>query len=979
MPTGKKIFILVAGFISAIFASPVLAQDTASNPIADKVLSLVETVIGNDNFVENLAPDSNISLPFGIRKQIGAARYVVAIDSCKFKPAGAYFNAYAAIDFPGTTKKLAFAAVNIKFNPKGVVGGSQARLMLVSEHTIRISNLVSLKLKNDGSNWVEWDCNGYKAINLKGYFIFNRDKLVPDSTQTKDTAVTASFHIYTQDLHDFVTTVSITPFAIKGLKNWTFKVSNASVDMSELVNPVGMVFPAGYANPNMVTPQMWSGFYLQSVKVKLPSEISKEGKRTEVSASHLLIDNMGVTGLFQINNVLTLDEGSMSGWDYSIDELGAGFLCNKLNSGHLKGRVNIPVMDSAQSLAYTAGVFYNPTEREADYIFTVNPANNIKFNVFSAQVNLNNTSVLTVAKSNGLFKPSALLNGYISFNHKNFNSNGGQLLFQNLVIVTDKPYITKGFFTLHNIGGNQPKAVNYPVSISDISFGFNIGAPVMTFSVSINVMDEVSNGFSVGTALSIIGKIKEQPVSYKDEIKVSYTKTKWKFDRVAINGLSLGVKTNVFELSGAVLFIENDPVFGDGFYGKIQFAIPQVLPTPATISARFGALPTYRYFYVDAAIPTKIPLGSTPITLTKIMGGLYYHMAPVGASQVALINASINQLPNASTALTYIPDLGMHLGFKAGVGFCYTPSSRAANGDVMLELAFTQSGGLGLVKLLGNIYFQSEPHEKAKSPITGTVSILYDVQNKVFDADATAKVYAYGGNLKGDASAKVHIEPNTWYACIGRPTATNKIKAYNLAEANTYFMTGDNIEPALTPPYQVTDILGSSGLTGPRDQTQLAGGKGVCAGASLSASLNEEFGFDFFTVYGYYNFGLGFDMMMLDYGTNGHCSDNPSEQIGLNGCLANGSMYLYMQGAVGVKGSGRFPPKCDNCDKWWCLCASFNIKVFEAGVAALVSGKLPKPMFFSGQFGCYYDILGKAKGHFNFHYKYGTDCQPVKN
>ncbi|TAL59348.1 MAG: hypothetical protein EPN85_09530, partial [Bacteroidetes bacterium] len=963
-------------YILIVFPAAILcgrasfAQDTITNSAIDKVLSVVETVTGNGNFIDNLSPDSNIALPFGIRKQIGAVRYIVAIDSCKFKPAGAYFNAYAAIDFPGTTKKLAFEAANIKFNPKGVVGGNQARLLLVSEHTIRINNLVSLKLKKDGSNWIEWDCNGYKAINLTGYFVFNKAKLVPDSTQTKDTVVTASFHIYTTDLHDFVTQVSITPFAIRDLKNWTFKATDASVDMSELINPPGMIFPPGYSNPNMLTPQMWSGFYLKSIKIKLPSEISKVGKRTEITASNLLIDNMGVTGLFQINNFLTLDEGSMSGWDYSIDELGVGFLCNKLNSGHLKGKVNIPVMDSSQSLVYTADVYHNPTSKEADYHFVINPANNIKFNVFSAQVNLSNTSVITVEKSKGLFKPTAVLNGYMSFNHKNFNSNGGQLLFQDLTFVTHGPYyVTKGIFTLHNIG-NQTKTANYPASVNDISFGFNTGAPIMTFSVSINLSDNANSGLSVGTAVSLKGKIEAKPINYKDEIAVSYTKTKWKFDKIVINGFSLGVTTSVFTLTGNVLFLDNDPMYGDGFFGHILFSIDKVLPTPASVTARFGAVSTYRYYYVDAAIPTNIPLGSSPITLTKIMGGLYYHMKPLNASQTELINASKAQPVNPANALTYSPDINTHLGFKAGVSFKYTPNEKSANGDVMLEVAFTQSGGLSFVKLDGNIYFMSEPHEQNKSSVTGSVAIQYDVPKKAFDADAAIKVNAHGGKLTGNGFAKVHIDPAIWYVCIGKPSAQNTVNLLNLVNAQTYFMAGNSIEPALAPPPQVASILSQSALAANRNETQLQGGSGFCAGASLSASINEEFGFSFFTVYGNYNFGLGFDMMMIDYGPNGYCSGNSNEKIGLNGMLATGGMYLYMQGSVGVKGDIHFLPEC-NCKRRLCACSDFNFKVFELGVAAIVTGKLPKPLYFSGQFGCNYEILGLVKGNFNFDYDYG--------
>ena len=248
-----------------------------------------------------------------------------------------------------------------------------------------------------------------------------------------------------------------------------------------------------------------------------------------------------------------MGEGSMSGWDFSIDELGIGFVCNKLNSGYLKGKVNIPIMDSAQSLAYHANVCYNPSTKEADYNFTITPANKIKFNVFSAEVDLNNTSQITVVKSKGLFKPTAILNGFMSFNHAKFNSNGGQLQFQDLTIVTQSPYLTKGVFTLHTIG-NQTKAAKYPVSINDITLGITSGALVMGFGVTMNILDNHSTGFSAGTTITLKGKIDEKQVNYSGEIPVSYTKTKWKFDKVMVNGIAIDVHTSAFTLNGTVLF-----------------------------------------------------------------------------------------------------------------------------------------------------------------------------------------------------------------------------------------------------------------------------------------------------------------------------------------------------------------------------------------------------------------------------------------
>lgn len=966
-------YLLVSLFVGVLFRFAFSQTDSTTNPQINKVLSIVNSVEEADNFIDELSPDSTASLPFGIIKKIGEARYIVAIDSIKFRPNGAFFSAYAAIDFPGTQKKIAFEALNIKFNPKGVVGGNQARLMLVSEHTIKINNTVSLKILADGNNFVEWDCNGFKAISLKGNFVFSKGKLRPDSTQTPDTVVTAGFQIYTTDIHNFIAQVNITPFTVDGLKNWAFNVTSATVDMSELVNSPTMAFPNSYVNPNLVTPQMWTGFHLQSLKVKLPTEISKTGKRTEIVVTNLLIDNMGVSGLFQVNNVLSTGEGSMSGWGFSIDELGAGFVCNQLNSGHVKGKVNIPIMDSAQTLQFDANLWYNQQNKEVDYTFVISPANGLTFNVVSAKVDLLNTSNITISKQNGLFKPSAVLNGYISFNNSKFDSNGGQLIFQNLTIVTTSPYLTNGIFTLHNIG-SQTKAAKYPVSINEITFGLDNGAPVMGFSITLNVSDNPSSGFSMGTLLKLKGKVETYQQNYSGDAPVSITKTKYKFDKVTVDGISLGIHTSVFSLDGLIIFRNDDPVYGDGFFGQISFSIEKVLPEPASVTVCFGSKGTYRYFYYSATIPTQLPLGSIPITLTKLVGGVYYHMTPMGSSQQQLIDASKNMTASNNNALSYVPDQNMGIGFKGGVGFIYTPSEKTVNGDIMLEIAFTSSGGLSFVRLTGDVYCMATRDERPTAPVKGSIVIQYDAENKVFDANATIIINAYNA-VTGTGSTKFHIEPGSWHVSVGKPSTPNNINILNLVNATSYFMVGNQIEPALAPPPEVSNIISQSGLQANRNQSQLQSGAGFCAGAKIYSSMYKELNVSSFHAYGGFSFGVGFDMMMMNYGKDAYCSGN-GQKVGMNGWLASGSMYFYMQGSVGISGKLKWLPGCD-CNNTVCFCSDFDIPVFSGGVAAIVSGKIPKPLYLSGQFGCYYNILGKVSGSFNYDYTYGEDCNIV--
>lgn len=954
---------------------PIFSQiDSVSNPKVNRVLSIVQDVDDAGNFLDQLRPDSNIALPFGIIKKLGAARYIIAIDSMKFKSNGAFFNAYAAIDFPGTTKRLAFEATNIKFNPKGVVGSSQSRLMLVSEHIIKINSTVSLKLMPDGGNFVEWDCNGFKAISLKGSFIFSKYKFKADSTKTLDKEVTASFQIYTNDIHNFVTQVSITPFTVEGLKNWNFEVSDATVDMSELVNAPGMTFPSGYSNPNMINASMWTGFYLKALKIKLPPEISGAGKRSEIAANNLLIDNMGLTGLFQLNNVLKGEQASMNGWGFSLDELGVGFIANELSSGHLKGKIKIPAFDSTMAVGYEANVFYNPLERETDYGFAINPANGLKLNIFSAEVDLENTSKLMVVKSKGLLKPTAILNGYIGFNNTKFNSNGSQLKFQSLTMITEAPYIKSGIFTLHT-GSNQIRAAKYPICINDITFGLNTGSPVMGFNVTMNMFDQVNTGFSIGTQISLKGKIIEKQVTYGGENPVTVTKTNWQFEKVVFNDMMFDVRTSPFTLKGRIAFRDDDPTYGDAFFGALQFSIKRVLEDTVSVKVCFGSKESYRFYYLDAAVPANIPLG-TQITLTKLMGGMYYHMKPNNASQSQLIAASQNQSSNAISALTYIPDDKTNLGFKAGVGFKYTPSAKSANGDVMLEVAFLNTGGLDFVRMNGDVYVMADPAQRHKAPVKGTILVNYDCDNKVFDADLAVIINAYNA-VTGNGSAKIHIEPGIWYTSVGKPSSPLALNIVNYVTAQSYFMIGNKIEPAMSPPPEVSNIISQSGLQANRNEAQLASGSGFCGGARYGASLKKEFGFDFFKVYGGFAYGLGFDMMMMNYGSNATCSGT-SDPVGMNGWQAGGSMYLFMQGNVGIKGHVVVPKGCD-CEKKACFCSDFDITVFDAGVAALVNGKLPKPIYFSGQFACNYNIFGKVQGNFDFNYEFGKDCNPVSN
>jgi hypothetical protein len=157
------------------------------------ILSLHNKVETEDRLVGNMNPDSANNLPFGIVKEIGATRYIICVDSAQFLNNSAFMSAYMALEFPGSQQKICFSAQNIAFNPKGVMPGPNTKLVLVSEHRISLGPKVTMVLKPDGFNYVEWDCNGFSAVNLKGYFEFDPGMIYPDPDAFSPDSVAPAF------------------------------------------------------------------------------------------------------------------------------------------------------------------------------------------------------------------------------------------------------------------------------------------------------------------------------------------------------------------------------------------------------------------------------------------------------------------------------------------------------------------------------------------------------------------------------------------------------------------------------------------------------------------------------------------------------------------------------------------------------------------------------------------------------------------
>lgn len=932
--------------------------DSVADPLQSYILSLSNKVETEDRLVGNMNPDSAANLPFGIVKEIGATRYVICVDSAKYLPNAATMSAYMAMEFPGAQQKICFSAQNIAFNPRGVMPGPNTKLVLVSEHRISLGPKITMVLKPDGFNYVEWDCNGFSAVNLKGYFEFDPGMIYPDPDfPAADSVVRAMFQIHTNDIHNFVVQTSIAPFCVRGMEGMSFTVVDATADFSELSNAPAMIFPQGYSLSNyMGDPLMWTGFYMRNFTVKLPKELSRNGQRPTITAQNMIIDHSGVSGIFSATDLFTLSQGSMSGWGFSVTTIGMNIVSNHLNGATMAGYMRLPVSET-DSLAYGCVISQNTSTGSLDYVFAITPANEMKAQVLGGTLTLYNTSSVQVIKQNGKFRPTATLNGKYSLADN--NARVKNLQFQQMVLASDAPILRSATFALVPDDHDSSKVAGFHFTINSVQFGLLGNEPAIAFNVGVNFSD--GNALSIGASAGF--KVKTVTVTVANPAEgAGATKPKMQFDGVSVNSIVLNFQSGPFSLTGLIQFMENDPVYGKGFNGNINFTIDRVMTAPAQASVWFGRVNGMRYFYVDAAVPITIPVG-TNVAIYRFMGGIYYHMSRTG--NVPLENQLYS---NAfGTANQYAPDANVGLGIKAGVTIGSYPLEKPCNGDAALEVAFNGNGGMSFISFTGNVFFMTSINQRMNVnpnnvPMVASMIMQYDFQNDALHAALGANVHFPG--VTGSGQASLHFEPALWYVHVGRPQTRVNLTVINLLNMSAYFETGQLIDPMPSPPSQVTSVVSANGLYDQRDENALTAGGGLAFGAAFNTGMGGEFGLGDFEIYYSVTAGAGFDIMILNYGANAHCQ-NSSVVVGLNGWYSTGQIYAYLQGVVGISGE--------------VMNQSFNVTILSLSAAAILQARLPNPTWIGGSVGCDYDILGGVvSGHVDCAFSVGNQCTIIQ-
>ncbi|CAM1362377.1 conserved hypothetical protein [Tenacibaculum sediminilitoris] len=1028
-------------------------SDSKVDTLIARASSVFEAIDKTGSYVDVLGANDMISLPVGVKKRIGKNTAILGVSKAKFFPDYTEVTLFAKLTIGqlganGKQQELFFGADNIKISHKGGIYGD-TNISLFGDVAIPIQgNKALLELKGgfnmktgivENKTYVTIDCSGIKEIGVAADVLFSREllePLTPNHTVVKDEKirVKGSFTTVVSDWNDIIAEINLShPFQIKDEKSTTgrgkaglvFEVKNAVFDFSDIRNSENINFSSNYRDKYLIpeNEELWRGVYIKKIEVTLPKEFNKEEKSVSLEATELLIDGEGLTGDFSMKNVLSIDEGNAGGWQFSVQNFHASLEANKLIGGGFEGNIVLPVSKkvtkeevqklskeelSKKAVRYSAMVNVETEE----YSLTLEPLKQLEFNLFKAQATLKSNSEVVLKVVEGSFKPKAILYGNMNINASNTETEEGKkgivdfkgITFENLKLQTESPYFSVDYMGYEG----DVKFARFPVTISEVGVTANDEKISLNFALDVNLMGK---GFSGGTKLGIKGKFEKNNERHR-----------WKYDGIDIQRINVAADLGSVKFKGFVDIKNNDPVYGNGFYGELEADFNSI---NVKASAWFGRTDV-RYWYVDAyadlsAMATKPMIG--PVEINGFGGGAYYHMKKMSNPPKLVYQGELDKegnplpvkTPKPPSGMDYVPDAESGLGFRAMLGFALGNES-AFNGKIGFEMAFNTHGGLNRIFFFGEAHIMKGisvkfgdkfkekltklenkineladnelikdlketnlvEYSKASFPQDGLTfdagidahfSMEMDFVNHSFHSEMEVFVntpgnFFSGVGPKGRAGwAVFHTGPEGWYLHMGTPKDRIGLRVgiggFSV-KATTYLMIGDNIPGSPPPPQAVADILGVNlnSLDYMRDLNALGDGRGFAIGMDLSLDTGDM---NFLMFYARFRAGLGFDIMIKDYGETA-CKG--SGQIGIDGWYANGQAYAYLEGELGIR-----------VNLWF---YKAKIPIVKAGAAVLLQAKLPNPSWFRGYVGGHFNVLGgMIKGRFRFKIELGEECEII--
>lgn len=901
-------------------------------------------------FVGNQA----VGLPIGFDKEISGHKVVIAIIGAKFTPTQAVLNAAEYVEIPelGSDVGFGLGAKNICFHKDGISGISAAKLYLAQDFGYRNEGSWSILLKaptpSDPGTYATWDCQGFKDLFISAEIEFPRSwlKPFPDNDSTK--LVKAHFTTRAEKSGNgwqWMASANLDQCEFTSLPGFKLNVQDMVFDYSSERNPETISFPQGYTGN---TTNEWKGFFIRRASIVFPDELKTfENENPTIIVDNLLIDRTGFTADIQAVNVVRDSTANFGGWGGSIDTVRFKFLSSSLQTGLLKGKIQVPIFDS--SLVYS-GTFAHQTDSTGrSFQFLIQPPDTISTS-WKIKFTLYPSTRIELKYSSGDFFAQAIMSGSLTLDGdlggiSNLGFKG--ITFDGYGVKSTDPYFIKGNYSF---ASPQHSLSGFPVTISDIDIvtGTRGGSFAGGFKFTIGVnLQPGSNAISGNTTLKVWAKM-------GSEIGPQY----FRFDGVELEGLTINADLGAVRINGSVNLYNSHPTYGNGFRGAVEAVFVNKFSASAT--AQFGSVNDFRYWYVDAKalMPTGIPIFSSGVGIYGFGGGAWYHMRKSGETNLTTTPPPIDTslVPGkTNSGFTYTPDNSINFGFRATVILGTYPSPDAFNSDVSLEAEFQSDGGINQISVIGNGYMLCGITNRNNAKVTANVNMEYNFPTSTFHGVFSVSINA--SPFTGGGEMVLHFAPDVWFVKIGEPSKKINLSLADWLNAGGYLMIGQNLPAPQLPP-EVQNLFPTFSTTHRNDEIQK--GNGYAFGASIDMNTGKK---QYLAFYGQARFIGGFDMALLNYGPGTTC-EGSSGTIGVNGWYAMGQIYVYAQASIGLHVDTRF--------------TEGDFKILDICGGATLQGAGPNPTWLKGEFGGSYSILGGAvHGNCQFQFKLGNECIPI--
>jgi len=912
------------------------------------------------------ASGSPKQLPLGINNVVNGNTNIVAITGLYFTPTNASFDAAIAVDIPDASPNVvAFGKKYICFSGTDICN-SQASLLLENDVVLdMITSQADITLKGwnangsqpaDSGTYVTFDKNGFKKLRIHGIYDFPVTQVTgSDGVGQISAAISANASAWSDWIGDLEFTE---PFIANDLNDFIFDVNQpALLDHSDLHNPQNI--PGSYSNsdPSANLPD-WKGILIPSGQVSFPGKNASltDNGPVDIAAQNIVIDNQGISVNLVKTNILDITEGNLADWKFSIENLNLNLFKNSLTQGDFSGKLLLPIAHDTSYLSYTCALSINNGNLE--YQFVVDPRDDLKVPMWKAKMDIEQSSTIDIQFASGAFQATANLNGVMDISGQNVGQlkklklNGME--FQNLSFGSQSNTLSLG--TCSEGSSGKKKLAGFTLKIKNV-------IPVQGPKPGIQVVTDVvllgnSSKPLANTTFTIEGR------------QENTDRKKYVFDDAILDSIKIEGNLAVVKIKGTIIQYDEDPTYGDGFRGEIQAIFPPKEAITVSCVIQFGEISqadTFKYWYVDGAVDIKNGIPLFPgVKAYGFSGGAYYHMQRDQTIPEDIITqdpSQFNQIGTSPSGVNYTPNNSIMFGLKAGLVFGLE-ERKTFQADVRFEIDFTESGGLGSIYLDGEAKALCENDKGKNAMITGLFNAQYNHKTETFHANLKGNV-----NMKAITASipiQIHFDPDNWYIWAGRPTpdsARCKVSIAGFLNFTSYFQCGTMLDPMPPVPQFIQAILEranvpSNFLVSERSQVM-----GSTEGMIFGGSMEFHYSGTFLIFKGSLDAGVGFDLAIRKFTTD--CDGNPTnDPIGIGGWYADGQIYAGIAVMLAIHIDLGFFDK--------------DIKIFEAGAAAVLKGGLVNPTWVKGVIAGYFEVLdGLIKGDFHYKFSHGQECVPT--